>query len=178
MIRTRPDGFSLIDVMLVAGLVAVLGGLSVPAISAGMRRYSLISASQQVVSTIRMARAQAVAKNVTLRVRFNCPEDGLYRIVEVTGDAGIDDSGNRCHVAAYPFPAADSDSLTLPNLDGAVQFLPDGADFGEVRDLEFNPSGRVTFLPAAAVATIVVTNGDDGQNRTITVSASGRIQLP
>ena len=150
MIRTRTDGFSLVEVMIVAGLVTVLAAMSVPTITAGMRRYSLISASQQVVSTIRAARSQAVGKNATLRVRFNYPADGQYQILD-EADAAV----------------------------GGVQYLPGGADFGDVSgDLEFSTSGRVTALSGVAPVTIVVSNGDDDQNKTITVSASGRVQLP
>lgn len=151
MIRTRADGFSLVELMVVVGLVAVLAGMSVPAISAGMTRYSLMSASQQVVSTIRSARTQAVGKNVILRVRFNSPADGQYQVVDTAG-------------------------ATV----GSVRELPDGADFGAVSgDLEINTSGRMSpFGLGAMPATIVLTNGNDDQDRTITISASGRVQLP
>ena len=76
MIRTRTDGFSLIELMIVVGLIAVLAGVAAPAVAAGMRRYSLITASQQIASTIRAARYQAVGRNVRLRVRFNHPQNG------------------------------------------------------------------------------------------------------
>lgn len=149
MIRTRTHGFSLIELMIVVGLIAVLTGISVPMIAAGMKRYSLISASQQVVSTIRSARNQAVGKNVSLRVRFNSPAAGQYQIVDT---AGATVSG--------------------------TQYLPEGADFDGVSgDIEINASGRVSpFGGGAMPATIVVSNGDE--DRTITVSASGRVQLP
>ena len=71
MVRTRTDGFSLVELMIVVGLIAVLGGMTVPQIVAGMRQYSVISASQQVVSTIRSARVQAVGRNSRVRVRFD-----------------------------------------------------------------------------------------------------------
>lgn len=151
MTRTRTDGFSLIELMIVAGLIAVLAGISVPMIAAGMTRYSLISASQQVVSTIRSARYQAVGKNVTLRVRFNHPADGQYQVLDVA-DAAV----------------------------GDIQFLPDGAAFGDVSgDIQITTAGRVVdpVSGLATTVTIVVTN-DDAQIRTITVSASGRVQLP
>jgi len=151
MIRTRTDGFSLIELMIVVGLIAVLGGIAVPQVVAGMRVYSLISASQEVVSTIRAARAQAVGRNITLRVRFNFPAAGQYQIWDPIAGAAI----------------------------GGVKFLPNGAAFAGVSDtVVINTSGRVTGLAGPAPVTIVVTNGDATQDRTITVSASGRVQLP
>lgn len=148
--RRQPDGFSLIELLIVVGLIAVLAGVSAPVISAGMRQYALISASQQVVSTIRSARAQAVGQNVTLRVRFNHPADGQYQVLD-GADAAV----------------------------GSVQNLLDGTNFGDVSgDLEFNTSGRVTPLAGATPVTIDVSYGIDENTRTITVSASGRVQLP
>lgn len=150
MIRTRSDGYSLVEIMIVVGLVAVFAAMTAPVMSGAMKRYSLISASQQVVSTIRAARYQAVGKNIILRVKFDFPAPGQYQVVD-SADVAV----------------------------GAVNYLPDGADFGAVSDdIEINTSGRVTGLAGPAPVTIVVTNGDDDQNRTITVSASGRVQLP
>jgi len=150
MIRTRSDGYSLVEIMIVVGLVAVFAAMTAPVMSGAMRRYSLITASQQVVSTIRAARYQAVGKNIILRVRFNSPAARQYRVV-------------------------DAAEVTV----GSVNFLPDGASFGAISgDVEISTAGRVTALAGALPATIVVTNGDNAQNRTITVSASGRVQLP
>ena len=153
MIRTRTDGFSLIELMIVVGLIAVLGGIAVPQVAAGMRQYSLMTASQQVASTIRAARAQAVGRNVSLRVRFNFPAAGQYQVWRLDPLLGW--------VAA-----------------GGANIMPNGASFGAVSgDIQITTAGRVvdpvSGLPTTR--TIVVTNGN---NRTITVSPSGRVQLP
>lgn len=154
MIRTRTDGFTLIELMIVVGLISVLAAVSVPAIAAGMRRYSLITASQQVVSTIRAARLQAVGRNVTLRVRFNHPANRQYQVLD----------GRLCCLDAAV---------------GAVKFLPSGAKFDSVSgDIEINTSGRVTPLAGdPTLATIVLSNEDD-QTSTVTVSSRGRVRLP
>lgn len=149
MILTRPDGFSLIELMIVVGLVAVLAGMTVPAISGAMTRYSLTSASQQVVSTIRSARVQAVGKNRIVEVRFDYPAAGQYQVV-----------------------APDDTAI------GPVMELPQGAVFGAVSaDVEFTTAGRLNAGVAPPV-TIVVSNGDETQDRTISVTSSGRVQLP
>ncbi len=164
-------------------MVAVVAAAAVPAIGAGVRRYSLISSSQQVASTIRSARLQAVANNRTLRVRIDCPSPGTYRVVEVTGNAVIDTAANRCDPVAFPYPAPDADPATLPNLDGPVAFLPQGVLFTSVLSLEISTTGRVVPLGGcpgcaaqAAPASIIMNNG--GQARMITVSGSGQVQNP
>ena len=150
MIRTRTDGFSLVELMIVVGLVAVLAGVAVPAIGAGMRRYSLISASQQVVSTIRAARFQAVGRNTTLRVRFDHPAVGQYQVLDKL-DAAV----------------------------GNVQFLPSGAAFSTVSgDIEISTSGRVTPLAGVPTLATIILRNVDNQTSTVTVSSSGRVRMP
>jgi prepilin-type N-terminal cleavage/methylation domain-containing protein len=180
----RAAGFSLVELLIVVALVAMVTAMAVPTIAAGMRRYTLMTASQQVASTIRSARLQAVTKNRTMRIRFNCPVAGQFRVIEVTGNVLADTRNDRCETVAFPFPAADTNPATLPNLDGPVVFLPQGGTFGAFSDLQVETSGRfvrLTGCPACVTAevpatTIVVSNGS--QTRTITVSASGQVQLP
>lgn len=149
MLRTRTDGFSLIELMIVVGLIATLAGISVPAIAGGMRRYTLISASQQVVSTIRSARVQAVGKNRLVEVRFDYPAADQYQIV-----------------------APDDTPI------GPVMLLPERATFGDVSaNVRFTTAGRLDPGVAAPV-TIVVSNGYETEDRTISVTSSGRVQLP
>ena len=147
---TRAGGFTLIELMVVLGLVSVVAGAAVPSIASGMRRYSLVSASQQVVGTIRSARHQAVGRNATLRVRFDYPANDQYQVLDAA-DAAV----------------------------GAVQYLPQGAAFGTVSgDIQIDTSGRVTDLAGSPTTETIVVSNEDGQSRTITVSASGRVQLP
>jgi prepilin-type N-terminal cleavage/methylation domain-containing protein len=149
MSAARQDGFTLIELMLVVGLISVLAAASAPSIAGGMRRFTLTTASQQVVSTIRAARYQSVGRNVTLRVRFNFPDAGQYQILDDM-DAEI----------------------------GPVRFLPNGAVFSAVSgDLEINNQGRVTALAGALPATVILANAD-ADVRTISVWGSGRVELP
>ena len=145
-----------------------------------MQRYALNGARQTVAAEIRLARFTAVSTSRTMRVRFNCPEPGQFRVVEVVGRQGIDSSADRCSEASYPFP--DQQPGVQPDADGRVILLPQGAQFGNLQDLEITPRGRVTPLtgcpgcaPTAPPAAISLTNGFDTQ--TIAVSASGRVEL-
>ena len=138
-------GFTIIETLLVVALISVLAGMTAPAVSAGIDRYEVISASQQVAGTIRTARYQAVGKNMILKVRFDYPEAGQFQIVDAD-DAAI----------------------------GSVQYLDDDIQFGDFTDLEFSTSGRLT---SGVAATIVITNGDADQNRTVVVSKNGQVEL-
>jgi prepilin-type N-terminal cleavage/methylation domain-containing protein len=146
MVAAREHGFSLVELMMVGAIAAVLAGVSVPSIAAAMKRYTVIQAGQQVVSTIRAARTQAVGKNQILHVHIDV-EGRSYQILDAA-DMAV----------------------------GPVIQLPTGAQFvGVDTDIEFDTSGRLD--PALAPISIVVGDGDDANNRTITVTTSGRVQL-
>ena len=91
-----------------------------------MDRYEMISTGQQVTSTIRSARFQAVARNTALRVRFDYPATGQYQVV-------LDSNGTTAICA--------------------MQYLPDGVTFGASTDVAFDIAGRVTTGAATIVVT-------------------------
>ena len=141
MIQTRADGFSLIEILLAMGLIAVMAGVTAPVITAGMRRYTLRSSVQEVVSTIRAARYQAVGKNRTIRVRFNYPANNQYQVLD-GADAAV----------------------------GDVQYLPARASVFASGDLEIDTSGRVTPLAGPLPAMIIATNTYETISITVSAS--------
>lgn len=146
------SGFSLIEILVVVALVSTMAAMSVPMIAGAMDRYYIISAGQQVASTIRAARFQAVARNSDVRIRFDFPAAGQYQTeIEVAG--------------AW-------ESL------GEVQYLPRGISFAEgvPADVAIEPTGRPDAA-AGCPCTIGVSNGNADDDRTLTISTSGRVQL-
>jgi prepilin-type N-terminal cleavage/methylation domain-containing protein len=141
----RAAGFTLIETLIVVALAAVMAAISVPQVVAGMERYYINSAGQQVVSTIRAARFQAVTRNEILEVQFDL-DAGEYQVFEDGGVTPV----------------------------GGVQQLPTDISFaaGSAAMVEINTNGRVT-----TAANITVTNGNAEEDRTITVTTSGRVQL-
>ena len=144
----RENGFSLIELMIVSGIIAVLAGISVPSIAAAMKQYEVTQASQEVAAAIRSARVQAVGKNQQLHIHFEAE--------------------------ARSSQLLDAADMAV----GSLLYLPSGTEFVDAdTDVEFSTSGRLQN-PALAPVTIVVGNGDESQNRTITVTSSGRVELP
>lgn len=164
------QGASLMEVLVVVALVATLTGIAVPQFLAALEQYRVNSAGRQVTAQIRAARLAAVTANRVMEVRFNCPGPGMYRVIEVTGNPAIDTAADRC---SAPWP--DTDTTTLPNVDGPPAVLPDTMAFGLTQDLRVSTTGQFTPLAGGMPAVIEVTNGSRvGQ---ITVSAAGRVQL-
>jgi len=129
MSATRNDGFTLIELLLVVGLIAVLAATTAPSIAGGMRRFTLTSASQQVASTIRTARYQAVGKNMTVRVRFDYP-----------ADAGLAYTVPEGHVAV---------SLAVDDVSGVSGLVKPGDSV--IVFASYEPSGRESAVTKAAI---------------------------
>ena len=172
-------GFSLVEIMMVVAMISIAAAAATPSIAAAMRIYTINSATESVASTVRSARYSAVTANRPVRVRFNCPSAGRFRVVELVGTA-IDNDTNRCQLTNYPYP--DPDASAAPNVDGPVVVLPAGTVFNSAQDLEISAAGRVTPLSGcptcvlgAPPSTLTIGNGND--IRTITVSASGQVQV-
>lgn len=178
--RLRHDrGFSLIELLAVMATFIVIAAIAVPQfqeLSASMR---LGQATREVERELQTARLKAVSTNRRLRVRLNCPTAGSYRIVELLGSAA-DNGSSRCAYSAYPYPAADNNPLTLPNLDGpirtmhsevtvttmTVEFRPDGTAW------TVDTAGTVQLIPPAGTSLTVTRQS---KAKVINVNALGKI---
>ena len=172
--RSRPNGFTLIELMGTTLLMTVMAAIAVPGAISSYRRYQVGSGVRAVAAEIRSARQRAVAAGRSMRSRFNCPATGQYRMVEVVGNPALDNAQDRCSGTSYPYP--DSNGAALPDLDGRVMLLPDGTTFGVLQEFDIDPTGRVTTRTGTPPATIEITDGHDSQ--TLSVSISGRVTLP
>jgi prepilin-type N-terminal cleavage/methylation domain-containing protein len=72
--RTPERGYSLIEVMVVAGLTAILTAMAVPSVYTLSQEASLMSAQREVMTALYLARANAIATNVPRTVIFTPPQ--------------------------------------------------------------------------------------------------------
>jgi prepilin-type N-terminal cleavage/methylation domain-containing protein len=169
----RAVGFSLLELLVVVSISTIVMAAALPQISGVRRRLELNAAAHDVMAAIQGARLRSVATGRTLRVRFNCPANGQYRVVEMVGDPAVDGAANRCDGAAYPFP--DPNPNIRPNLDGPILRLRGGVSFGAVVNLDVASNGRFTPWTGATPATLTVVNFN--ATRSVSVSNSGRLVL-
>jgi len=187
VVRSSEGGFTLFDLIVVLGLISVLTAIGIPLINTATARLRLNQAVRDVERELQGAKQRAVATNRPIRVRFNCPSTGVYRAVELIGSprvpSSVDSSTTRCDDATYPYPAADRDPMTRPNVDGQLKRLPAGIAFGSVKSIEFWPDGTAheesTTNPWPPVASTGMTLTMTYASRTasIQVNGVGRITL-
>jgi prepilin-type N-terminal cleavage/methylation domain-containing protein len=177
--RSDSRGFTLLDCLMVVTVIGIFSAIAVPSTATAMRQYSLNNAAQMVGSAVRAARHTAISTNKTVRIRFNCPSKGAFRVVEVVG-SGVDTAPDRCSETPYPYPDGNPD--VAPDVDGPVLRLSSDIAFGTFQDAEIDPNGRVVPLtacpscaPATGAVAVSLTNGT--ATRTLTITANGRIAL-
>jgi len=81
----REAGFTLIETMLVVGLIGVGTGMSVMMMPGALVSARANSGAARVVSVLRVAREQAIAQRRNIRVQFVAPNRIVVSRVEVPG---------------------------------------------------------------------------------------------
>ncbi|MGH9370327.1 MAG: pilus assembly FimT family protein [Vicinamibacterales bacterium] len=189
----REAGFTLIELLGVVTVFAIVAGMAVPALKDMVDGMRLGQAAREVERELQTARLKAVTSNRAIRVRFNCPTAGKYRLVELIGtptaNKAEDTPLSRCQETMFPPGAPDNNPLTVPNHDGPVRTLHQSVSFGATQTLEFWPDGSVHSdptgnpPPAGSSWPVLPTGGraitltKNGTIKTITVNGLGKIQL-
>lgn len=189
MQRVQPHaGYSLIDMMVTISVMAILAAAAVPQLVDVAASMKLGQAQRDVNVELNQARLLAVSANRPIRVRFNCPAVGQYRLTELIGTPSVPDANDtandRCSESKWSYPANDNDPATRPNHDGPIRYLPRGVTFGTAPTLEFWPNGTVhkqveaenpwTVVAADGTAVTVVKGTSV---KSVTVNGLGKIQL-
>jgi hypothetical protein len=194
----RHEGFSMMDLLVVAAFIGIVGGVSVPLLGRTIERMRLGMAARDVKSELQTARLKAVSSNTYMRVRFDCPSAGQFRVIERIGNPNVADAGDdlnsaaatRCSPTAYPVEiGAGGNRLVRPNNDEPLRTLQPGVSFSTTTGLtasankvvEFWPDGSAHVpggppWPRVGTAGVQLVLTRDSQTRTLTVTSLGNIQ--
>jgi type IV fimbrial biogenesis protein FimT len=179
----------LIDMVVTVAILAIVLGMAVPTFRDMSDSMRVGQGAREVERELQTARLKAVTSNRAIRLRFNCPTVGEYRMVELIGTpaapAAADTPAGRCSEVDYPYPEADFNPITVPNHDGPLRRLPRTVTFGATQTLEFWPDGSVhassgtgttPWLPLGSTGTaITVVKGV--LTKSVTVNGLGKIQV-
>ena len=193
--RSRLDdafGFSLIELLVVASVLAIVAGIAMPGIVNQLDGIKLGMSTRAVQSELQTARLKAVSANTYMRLMFDCPVAGQFRMVErigppyaaETGDDLAANAARRCDPTTYPakLSGPDTNRVTKPNNDGAVRYLQTSVSFSQKQTVEFWPDGSAhisgaTPWPVVPAAGVTIQLSKGTATKTITVTSAGNIQM-
>ena len=180
-------GFSLVDIMVAVSVMAILAAGALPALVNVSDSMKLGQGQRDVYQEMQTARLVAVSSNRPMRIRFNCPAAGQFRLTELIGSPSKPDTNDtaadRCSDTKWKYPANDNDPTSRPNHDGPVRQLPSKVTFGATSTLEFWPDGTIHKdagkLPwdQVGVAGTAITLVKGTTVKTISVNGLGKIQF-
>jgi hypothetical protein len=173
--------------------------MAIPAITSMMGEMQVGASAREVERELQTARLRAVSTNRPMRVRFNCPTAGQFRLVELIGTPtapATDDSDSRaaarCSTATYPYPDLNRGVFDIPNNDGDLKRLNAAVEFVAVQTIEFWPDGtartfqgRLPWDPIPTNAPISITlqkakgsaAAQLASRKSIQVNSLGKVQL-
>ncbi len=145
------SGFSLLELMIVAALIAVLAAIAVPMYSSWRENLLFRQSAREVASMLREAKNRAISMNREHRVEFD-PSNRRYRMRQ----------GNRAN-----------DSSKWEAVLGDWTVLPAGVNMSaNVTALHFDPDG------SSSLGTVSILDGSLAVRYRVKVARSGRIYIP
>jgi prepilin-type N-terminal cleavage/methylation domain-containing protein len=164
-------GYTLIELVFAAGLIAVLAAAAIPPLSAGIERSRTIGAARYLASRLALARAQAVARSANVALLLNASGGtfvvGTYVDGNRDGVRMLDIAAGVDTVVGVPVPLSD----LFPHV---ALFLNDPAVTST-----FDTSALMSFSPlgTASSRTLYLRGADGSEYAVRVLGATGRTRV-
>lgn len=157
-LRTRQAGMSIIEIMVVIGIIAILLAAAAPNFTVWLQSSQIRTSSDSVLAGMQLARAEAVRRNVPIRFQF-VTTLGADCAIDVAGTnwvISVNDPTNQCNTEPSD---TQPDPPPVP-LDPLIKQRRSSAD-GSANVTVTSTVSAVTFTPlgqASSAATVDFAN--------------------
>jgi prepilin-type N-terminal cleavage/methylation domain-containing protein len=164
-------GYTLIELVFAAGIVAVLAAAAIPQLTAGVERSRTVGAARYLASRLALARAQAVARSANVALLLTATEGTFVAGTYVDGNG----DGVRTRDITAGIDTAISAPVRLSSLfPHVILFLNDPAVTST-----FDTSALMSFSPlgTASSRTLYLRGADGSQYAVRVLGATGRTRV-
>lgn len=155
----EPAGFTLVEVMITLGVLALVAALASPSLMAMVPAMQLKSAARDLYSAIQEAKMLAIKENKTIRIRIDTVNGNYY--IDADDNGAFTPGEKRVVLEDY-----DNDDDALSNAEKGVEFFAppetnknwSNADMAQAPVLTFNSRGT------ALAGSLYLVNGTVNRN--------------
>lgn len=156
----HPPGFSLIELLVVIGIIALLASFAVPAFNSIGKARGVTAAAESMAAAVELARAEAIARRTHVWVGLVERTDLGRRGVQIGIVSSEDGSTNANATNLRPVGRATlvesvalvgsgtAGAVEIASMTGGLAFKIGQSDFNAGKSFTFTPDGEVTKAPA------------------------------
>ena len=172
----QAKGFTLIEVIVVIGIIGIMSAIAIPAINSWVPNYRLKAAARDVYSAAMKAKSEAVKRNSNVAMTFNQIVDGINHVCIVYEDDNNNfshDSGEEIVYRMENWPNQVDFDLIKGGGDG-ISFVNNGDGNPTIT---YQPNALPSAFGGAAPNGSVFLMNSNGREMSVVINRAGSIRI-